>query len=711
MTGRSSANQRDSSSKRRILGSPFKSPENVNNKSSGQSLFASNVDKKGDALSPTPNRLKQNDRGVNFDHPIKEESSSDEIDQPNELISNSDITCPICNENMITLNQLNQHIDDVHSFEDNDKEDSKLTLPRLINSDSIGKDLKNWLTGKTNNENVPDITINSPLKKTINLDLLDDNKGFTFRDNISNEELGGKDIKIDDSKINRSHWKQPSQSSTNRCSQCNKVLNVKNGMVNCRKCGDLFCNQHTHYKIRLRNSTTAKKLPLYEASSKGVWSRCCENCYFNKPDLFEGTSIKYNDLTRQFKKKRQESFDEQQINRIKLQKKFIKLVNLMADNYLWKINNQSDTLISFNMLSIFNVSNQEKYNKEILLQEQISIVGEDNWSSDEVHLNCSICFTKFNFIIRKHHCRLCGQIVCDDSFGERKNCSIIVPINKLLDKLSNLNYSLQVRENWHQLMEINENFVKDFSIRCCKNCKDGILFDWRLSSLNDYSDDQKPIFKKYDELLMIKNNINQVTSKYKQLIEDDESDLNEINKLRNKLMGFIKDLEDSVNRFKYFFFNKNLQTGTFSVNEEYHTYSPLINNIHNGFLIYLQEHLLHYKELNQLFKERENRILQQAKLNRSISPNNLDVQSPTPKSPTPTPASPPPPQAQLTKKQIRELREQLMVMNEQKFIIGNMISDTKKQRKFDELTPLIENDKELSKTIESLEIQLGDYGF
>ena len=34
------------------------------------------------------------------------------------------------------------------------------------------------------------------------------------------------------------------------------------------------------------------------------------------------------------------------------------------------------------------------------------------WQIDSAHTACGICSSKFTFILRRHHCRICGNLVC-----------------------------------------------------------------------------------------------------------------------------------------------------------------------------------------------------------------------------------------------------------------------------------------------------------
>lgn len=72
--------------------------------------------------------------------------------------------------------------------------------------------------------------------------------------------------------ITREHWQR--RGPIDNCSEptCGKRLASTNGSVNCRKCGKLFCDEHTMYQMKL--SRSAQHEPV-----RGLWCRVCETCY------------------------------------------------------------------------------------------------------------------------------------------------------------------------------------------------------------------------------------------------------------------------------------------------------------------------------------------------------------------------------------------------------------------------------------------------
>lgn len=577
-----------------------------------------------------------------------------------------DIKCPICEEPMINVFQLNQHVDDIHV--NIPTTPSKLPISASVDSKqsplnidrNLTNDIKTWFKDST------------PVKrKALNLDLFEgNNKGFSLSDESSKPNIQqdksetsslsqGATSPLNKPKITRGHWKRPINNTT--CKLCDKPLNVKNGIVNCRRCGELFCNEHTNYKVKLRNPISPpNSLPEY--SPQGIWSKCCETCFLNKPDIVKGTDPNILDLSEEFKRVRRNKVEESQLNRDRSIKRYIKLVNFLSEYHFTKKPELS-------LSTIFQTNNDD-----IITNKEKEIVGYENWQDDTKIHNCNICFSKFNLLIRKHHCRICGRIVCDDRFQERRDCSLMVPISIIMTMLPTLNYSKFVQSRFNDIISTDS-----IQIRLCKSCKDSILYGYKLKTNQTVNGILDEIFQSYYQLSAIKNNINHLLPKYESLLLSADFNLTDTNRLKNKIMSYLKDYEKLIYQFKAQFYDHD------NISIKYEKYEKLINGINQSLILFLQENLLRFKYLNSKFKDMENALL-----------------------PKPSVAEQLP---KLTKKQIRELREQLMVMNEQKFIIENLINDVTKQRKFDELQPLIKNKQELLTEIEKLEAQLGEFGF
>lgn len=68
-------------------------------------------------------------------------------------------------------------------------------------------------------------------------------------------------------------------------------------------------------------------------------------------------------------------------------------------------------------------------------------MGQENntllsWESNDQALDCRRCHRWFNFLIRRHHCRKCGQVICDRCSANRAllpSNQIIQPPNTNLD--------------------------------------------------------------------------------------------------------------------------------------------------------------------------------------------------------------------------------------------------------------------------------------
>ena len=79
------------------------------------------------------------------------------------------------------------------------------------------------------------------------------------------------------------------------------------------------------------------------------------------------------------------------------------------------------------------------------------------WMPDRAVTKCSICSAAFNVLNRRHHCRMCGAVVCKKNSMSRK-------------LLRNINQKTAVRvcdkcvtgssEGWHNYFRLNVRVVK-----------------------------------------------------------------------------------------------------------------------------------------------------------------------------------------------------------------------------------------------------------
>ncbi|EGV60057.1 carboxypeptidase Y-deficient [Yamadazyma tenuis] len=574
------------------------------------------------------------------------------------------LICPICNEKMISVNQLNQHIDDVHLGDSNSDSPppptAMPTTPQKLDSPGVlDKIIKRNTT---------------PTKKIINLDLFEGSKTFSLSDSNGRDANSMSPTLHQKPRVSRTHWVQPSGNNTCSMAGCSKQLNVKNGIVNCRRCGKLFCNSHTDFKVKLRNPNPGESIPQYDKD--GIWSKCCEECFFHKPDIVAGTAVNAVDLTSSFRQLRQTRQEENQLIIDKTVKKFIKLVNLLTEFYITSQHHREAPRTGLS--SFFQTSTLDE---SLLIEKQREIVGYENWQDQNLVQYCYICLTKFGFLLRKHHCRLCGQVVCDDKFSERQECSLLVPLPMILSKLTHLNYSVQVKTHFDEVLHSHDDL---FSVRMCKNCKDSLLYDYKLKILNEQHDPKlQELFSYYNQLFVVKEKIHHQMAKYRREMDavtksKSNAALESTNRFKDRVMGSFREFERILTEFKTIYFVQN------SVSPQFQKYGRILKGINQSLILFLQESLMEFKDLNNRLKQTENEAM----------PKQPEVEIP-----------------RLTKKQIRELRESLMVMNEQKFIIEKLINDVTKQRKFDELQPLLNNKLEITTEIDRLESELGEFGF
>lgn len=250
-----------------------------------------------------------------------------------------------------------------------------------------------------------------------------------------------------DDVVTKEHWQK--QSANNTCSDpmCGKRLTGANGHVNCRKCGKLFCEEHTMYQMKL--SRTAQHEP-----ARGYWSRVCETCYKSR-DGYNDHAGFGRDLMSDFASSRRKAIDKTYLEVSRLEKRLTKLTQILADPLV----HQEQGVYSY--LRSFSGAPTRKR-----IAEQ-SVV---DWEEDTKVSKCPFCQQEFvNYSFRRHHCRLCGRVVCADPTTA---CSSKIPLSvETCEKNSNSR-----ERTYSNLTPAADNITEKgnqipIDVRMCRECQ------------------------------------------------------------------------------------------------------------------------------------------------------------------------------------------------------------------------------------------------
>ncbi|KAK4666448.1 carboxypeptidase Y-deficient [Podospora pseudopauciseta] len=291
----------------------------------------------------------------------------------NRASSSGGLVCPICNEEMVTLLQLNRHLDDVHQ-----------ELPEAEQDE-----VKSWFDKQVLKAKrfQPLSLINQKLR---GMDVFESNEsqpvsapaapGRIAETVVDPEEL-----------VTRKHWQRSSGNDTCTDPTCDRKLGPLNGSVNCRKCGRLFCEEHTMYQMKL--SRSANHEPV-----RGIWCRVCETCYKSRGGYNDHNGIS-RDHTADFAAVRARKVERQRLEVQRLEKRLTKLTRLLAEG-------PQDAGVNSALLSPLGGA------KHIRKTIEQSVVA---WEEDASVARCPFCKQEFrSWTFRRHHCRICGRVVCAD---------------------------------------------------------------------------------------------------------------------------------------------------------------------------------------------------------------------------------------------------------------------------------------------------------
>lgn len=163
------------------------------------------------------------------------------------------------------------------------------------------------------------------------------------------------------------------------------------------------------YQMKL--SRSAQHEPV-----RGLWCRVCETC-FKSREGYNDHNGHIQDHTNAFLTMRSKIVDKQYLEISRLEKRLTKLTQLLA--------NPSEDAQA-NTGGLLSLAGQKNHRK-ILEQSVVT------WEEDAKVSKCPFCQQEFgSWSFRRHHCRLCGRVVCADP---RTACSSEIGLNVAAGKI------------------------------------------------------------------------------------------------------------------------------------------------------------------------------------------------------------------------------------------------------------------------------------
>lgn len=489
-----------------------------------------------------------------------------------------------------------------------------------------------------------------------------------------------------DEMVTRKHWQR--STGNDRCTEpsCGKSLGALDGNINCRNCGRLFCEVHTLYQMKLSRSATHEPV-------RGYWCRVCETCYKSREGYNDHSAVMV-DHTDAFVAIRRRKVERQNLEIQRLEKRLTKLTQLLAYPPDEAVGGGGGLLTP-----VASLAGQKNARKQL---EQ-SVV---TWEEDASVPRCPFCQQEFSWSFRRHHCRMCGRVVCADVQTE---CSSEVGLN-VTKPVSN--------GTGNEKPDVPKGHHINVDVRMCRDCKHTIF------AKRDFQDAvtlKPPDQRAYETLRQFERGIRLLMPSFQRALvalqppDDDFSldrpppshtQIQEANKLRKRLTDSFAKYHVAAKRIR------DMKTTS-------PTQLRLQKNVYTAASSFLHTYMLPMKSLPTMLKRNlsspgnpgsHRRLLGAADRHGSSGsvPGALSPlrrgESAEPGSETASlgEASETSTAVSALETEEKELRERLVVLEEQRFLVQEMVNNARASRRFEEVGALNKNVEELDREISAL---------
>lgn len=575
--------------------------------------------------------------------------------------ASSKLVCPICNEGMVTLLQLNRHLDDNHQ--------------NLEEVEQV--EVKNWFEQQVHKAKKfqPLAVLNQRLK---GFDVFEPNGAATPpRPTMHSPVRQGSPAPSQspappprpvepDEVVTRHHWQRTTGQDACTEPQCGRRLGATNGSINCRHCGKLFCEDHTMYQMKL--SRSAQHEPV-----RGYWCRVCETCYKSR-DGYNDHAGFVKDHTKEFNEIRRKTVDKQYLEVSRLEKRLTRLTQLLANP---PPPEQDQSAAGFLKSFAGNRNHMRSLEQSIV-----------TWEDDATVSECPFCHQPFSqYSFRRHHCRVCGRVVCGDLDTK---CSTEIPltVNKANTTKS---------EKPTELIAVD--------VRMCKDCQHTIFSraDFDQETLNRPADQRA-----YENLVQFERGIRLLLPKFQRLLQTlqdpdkppSPAQLADAGKVRKRLMDAFTQYDVAARRIR------DLPTSS-------PTQEKLQKAIYSQATTFLHLHMLPLKSLPKIMKHATPNGARHPGSPLAAIRNDHSNGAARPESAASSSTAATPNVQAITalEAEEKELKERLIVLEEQKFMVQEMMNEAKKKRRFDEMSALSGNVDDLSTEIDVIQNRLKGMDF